>query len=398
MTATPATPVAETEAKKLCTEALVEVAAKCLHEIGTRDESWEESDYREEYIADIRPVVWDVCLHIARTLTESSETSERPNGIDVFAKRTTESVQMKMGVGLTGTEAEEIVAYIELLESLRAPSESSERGELVRFSVDHVGSVWRDGKTFGWVVPWHEIADKPGEYAIVAAGSPSSETERIEDQLLLAITFAVEAHAGQIYHGYGERADEPYISHPLRVMMAVEPDYRIVAVLHDCQEDAGVLPDWLRTRDRVAIDMLSRTDKPYEQYIAEMNAKGTAGVVARAVKRADLMDNLAHDPPARLKARYIAALAALRSPSTAEPETKYAGASKLTASYHGYSTPAIHAVPLDSNEHNATAVCGQDELVVIEPGVHFFDIDHSESCKNCVRKLRSPTTEEDRDG
>ena len=48
-----------------------------------------------------------------------------------------------------------------------------------------------------------------------------------------AIRIAVEAHAGQI-----DKANEPYILHPLRVMFDVEGEVaRMVAVLHDVVED-----------------------------------------------------------------------------------------------------------------------------------------------------------------
>ncbi len=48
-----------------------------------------------------------------------------------------------------------------------------------------------------------------------------------------AIQIAVEAHAGQI-----DKANEPYILHPLRVMFGVEGEVaRMAAVLYDVVED-----------------------------------------------------------------------------------------------------------------------------------------------------------------
>ncbi|HUP50107.1 MAG TPA: GTP pyrophosphokinase, partial [Thermoanaerobaculia bacterium] len=51
-----------------------------------------------------------------------------------------------------------------------------------------------------------------------------------------AIMIAVQAHAGQV-----DKAGEPYILHPLRVMLKLTSDEeRIVGVLHDVVEDT----DW----------------------------------------------------------------------------------------------------------------------------------------------------------
>ena len=48
-----------------------------------------------------------------------------------------------------------------------------------------------------------------------------------------AITLAVHQHAGQV-----DKGGQPYILHPLRVMLQLQqPDQQIVAVLHDILED-----------------------------------------------------------------------------------------------------------------------------------------------------------------
>ena len=47
---------------------------------------------------------------------------------------------------------------------------------------------------------------------------------------------AAQAHAGQV-----DKAGQPYILHPLRVMMSVaDYDAKIVAVLHDVIEDTSM--------------------------------------------------------------------------------------------------------------------------------------------------------------
>ena len=51
-----------------------------------------------------------------------------------------------------------------------------------------------------------------------------------------AISIASLAHAGQL-----DKGGEPYILHPLRVMMKLKDyDLRIIAVLHDVIEDTKV--------------------------------------------------------------------------------------------------------------------------------------------------------------
>ena len=50
-----------------------------------------------------------------------------------------------------------------------------------------------------------------------------------------AIEIAVEAHKGQL-----DKGGNPYILHPLRVMMSVDLELeKIVAVLHDVVEDSN---------------------------------------------------------------------------------------------------------------------------------------------------------------
>jgi hypothetical protein len=129
------------------------------------------------------------------------------------------------------------------------------------------------------------------------------------DAFAAAVAFAAEAHTGQVYKGYNGRADEPYILHALRVAMAVTPEERIVAVLHDVQEDAGRLPAWLNEAERAALDALTRRPPfEYETYIATV---AMAGPLAVTVKVADLRDHLQHNPPTRLEKRYRKALAVL---------------------------------------------------------------------------------------
>jgi (p)ppGpp synthase/HD superfamily hydrolase len=121
------------------------------------------------------------------------------------------------------------------------------------------------------------------------AADPTAPT--LED----AIALAAHWHRGQ---RYPSETGEPFLLHPLRVMLQVDSDdARIVAVLHDVLEDTACSVVELRQAgysDRVvsALDRLTRRDgEAYDSYI-ERIAEDT---LARQVKLADLMDNLANN-------------------------------------------------------------------------------------------------------
>ena len=105
-----------------------------------------------------------------------------------------------------------------------------------------------------------------------------------------AIAIAAEAHAGQ-----RDKAGEPYILHPLRLMLHMDSDEaRMAAVLHDVVEDSPWTIDGLRAEgfaEKVlaAIDALTR--RPGEAYEAFV-ARAGSNPLARRVKLADLEDNL----------------------------------------------------------------------------------------------------------
>ena len=107
-----------------------------------------------------------------------------------------------------------------------------------------------------------------------------------------AIQIAVEAHAGQI-----DKANEPYILHPLRVMFDVQgEDARIVAVLHDVVEDCegwslGRLKDeGFSPAVLEALETVTKRDDD-EDYMAFIKRAG-ANEIGRRVKMADLNDNM----------------------------------------------------------------------------------------------------------
>lgn len=110
-----------------------------------------------------------------------------------------------------------------------------------------------------------------------------------------AIVLATQAHRQQIYP---TSQGEPFILHPLRVMLQVVSDAeRVVAILHDVIEDTECTLDDLRHSgypERVidALDRLTHRDgETYEAYIERIKDDQ----LARQVKLADLEDNLANN-------------------------------------------------------------------------------------------------------
>jgi (p)ppGpp synthase/HD superfamily hydrolase len=104
-----------------------------------------------------------------------------------------------------------------------------------------------------------------------------------------AIRVASAAHAGQ-----KDKGGAAYITHPLRLMAAVEGDEaKIVAVLHDVVEDTATTLDDLRREGfgedvLAAVDLMThRRDMPYADYVVRCKSHP----VARQVKLADLADN-----------------------------------------------------------------------------------------------------------
>lgn len=143
-----------------------------------------------------------------------------------------------------------------------------------------------------------------------------------------AIAIAVEAHRGD-----QDRAGQPYILHPLRVMFRLETEEeRTVAVLHDVVEDHGDVWPMERLRELgfpahllEALDCVTRrSGETYEEFVE----RSAANPIGRRVKLADLEDNMddrrmsevSEEGRARLN-RYLAAYRRLRS---AEPDGRQA--------------------------------------------------------------------------
>jgi (p)ppGpp synthase/HD superfamily hydrolase len=106
-----------------------------------------------------------------------------------------------------------------------------------------------------------------------------------------AIALSIAAHRGQV-----DKGGQPYILHPLRVMLQLESDpERIVAVLHDVVEDnqeytMSRLESLGYSREILeALDCLTR--RPEENY-NEFVGRIKLNRLATRVKLADLEDNM----------------------------------------------------------------------------------------------------------
>lgn len=105
-----------------------------------------------------------------------------------------------------------------------------------------------------------------------------------------AIQIAAKAHAGQT-----DKAGQPYILHPIRVMMSVSgTEERIAAVLHDTVEDTSIsIDDLVRYgfSETVVTAVKALTKNAGETRIAAAH-RAVVNPIARAVKLADVSDNM----------------------------------------------------------------------------------------------------------
>ncbi len=129
-----------------------------------------------------------------------------------------------------------------------------------------------------------------------------------------AITIAAQVHQGQT-----DKAHEPYILHPIRVMLRLStPDERMAAVLHDLLEDT----DWSRMDleregfSRAVLDAVEaltrRSDETYEDFLHRVSLNP----IALRVKLADLEDNLDASRIAQLTDRDVRRMEKYRAART----------------------------------------------------------------------------------
>jgi hypothetical protein len=91
------------------------------------------------------------------------------------------------------------------------------------------------------------------------------------------------------------------VEHVERVAAAVPPRARVIAYLHDVMEQTGTNVQDLREQgltdlELEALDLLTRLpEEPYEVYCLRVTwGHGDAGMLARAVRLAELDDHIAH--------------------------------------------------------------------------------------------------------
>lgn len=110
-----------------------------------------------------------------------------------------------------------------------------------------------------------------------------------------AIALAACSHQGQT-----DRAGQPYLLHPLRVMLSLgrlaTEAQRMAAVLHDVVEDTPVTFEQLRALgypEEVveAVDALTKRPDEQNDYMKAIR-RLSANPIARRVKLGDLADNL----------------------------------------------------------------------------------------------------------
>lgn len=105
-----------------------------------------------------------------------------------------------------------------------------------------------------------------------------------------AIEMAARAHANQV-----DKAGQPYILHPLRLMLAVRtPHERMAAVLHDVVEDTPLTFEDLAREGfppEVIAAVRALTKHKGESRIAAAQ-RAVQDPIARVVKLADVTDNM----------------------------------------------------------------------------------------------------------
>lgn len=105
-----------------------------------------------------------------------------------------------------------------------------------------------------------------------------------------AIAFAATKHIGQV-----DKANAPYILHPLRVMMNVSTiQQKIVAVLHDVLEDTNTTVDELYELgcDNDIVEAILALTKLKGESRTEAAKRTLQNPIARVVKIADITDNM----------------------------------------------------------------------------------------------------------
>lgn len=105
-----------------------------------------------------------------------------------------------------------------------------------------------------------------------------------------ALDMAYHSHKGQY-----DKAGQPYILHPLRLMLAEDDiKLKIIALLHDTLEDTAITIDELQTQGftgEIIEAIITLTKQPHENY-SDYIKRVSLNPLARQIKIADLKDNM----------------------------------------------------------------------------------------------------------
>jgi GTP diphosphokinase / guanosine-3',5'-bis(diphosphate) 3'-diphosphatase len=105
-----------------------------------------------------------------------------------------------------------------------------------------------------------------------------------------AIALAAQAHAGQV-----DKAGQPYILHPLRVMLSVTGlNEQMSAVLHDVVEDTTMTLEDLHDEgfSEEVIEAVATLTKSLGETRLAAAQRAVLNPIARRVKLADVTDNM----------------------------------------------------------------------------------------------------------
>jgi GTP diphosphokinase / guanosine-3',5'-bis(diphosphate) 3'-diphosphatase len=105
-----------------------------------------------------------------------------------------------------------------------------------------------------------------------------------------AIALAAHAHAGQV-----DKAGQPYILHPLRVMLSVTGlNEQMAAVLHDVVEDTAMTLENLHDEgfSEEVIEAVATLTKSLGETRLAAAQRAVLNPIARRVKLADVTDNM----------------------------------------------------------------------------------------------------------
>lgn len=114
----------------------------------------------------------------------------------------------------------------------------------------------------------------------------------MKNLLEIAIKIAVNAHSGQL-----DKANQPYILHPLRVMLSLDNEKdKVVGILHDVIEDTNITYEYLISNGfngeiEILEALRSVTRKENETYEEFIN-RVALNPIGKRVKLADLQDNI----------------------------------------------------------------------------------------------------------